>query len=125
MTADQKVQHCRKAVCNALMQVSIEEGRGQPPMVERLLAAANMVDELVSNGVPFEVGRNSRMNKELRIKLHEEALRSADNRKSRSKRIAARHLPGLVTSNRMAPPKQRPLHENVPVYGINPPTRAA
>jgi hypothetical protein len=89
MTADQKVQHCRESICNALMQVAIEGGRGQPPMVERLLAAANMVDELESNGVPFGVGRNSRMNKELRVRLHEEALRSADNRKSRRKRITA------------------------------------
>jgi hypothetical protein len=67
------------------MQVAIEAGRGQPPMVERLRAAANMVDELVSNGVPFGVGRNSKMNKEIRVRLHEEALRSADDRRSRRK----------------------------------------
>ena len=89
MTADQKVQHCRDSVCNAIMQVAIEGGRGQPPMVERLRAAANTVDELESNGVPFGVGRNSRMNKELRARLHEETLQSADNRKSRHKRITA------------------------------------
>ena len=89
MTADQKIQHFRDGVCNALMQVAIEAGRGQPPMVERLRAAANMVDELVSNGVPFGVGRNSKMNKEIRVRLHEEALRSADDRKSRHKQISA------------------------------------
>jgi hypothetical protein len=72
------------------MQVAIETGRGQPPMVERLRAVANMVDELVSDGVPFGVGRNSKMNKEIRVKLHEEApLRSADHRKSRHNQITA------------------------------------
>jgi hypothetical protein len=81
MTADQKAQHCRDSVCNAVMQVAIEGGSGQPPKVERLRAAANVVDELESNGVPFGVGRNSRMNAELRVRLHEEALQSADNRK--------------------------------------------
>jgi len=89
MTTDQKVQHCRDSVCNALMQVAIETGRGQPPRVERLRAAANMVDELVLNGVPLGVGRNSRMNKEIRVRLHEEALRPADNRKSRRNQITA------------------------------------
>jgi hypothetical protein len=89
MTADQKIQHCRDSVCNALMQVAIDAGRGRPPMIERLRAAANMVDELVSIGVPFGVGRNSKMNKEIRVRLHEEALRSTDNRKSRCKQITA------------------------------------
>jgi len=84
MTADQKVQHLRESVCNALMQAAVESGRGQPPMVERLLSAANIVDELESSGVPFGVGRNSRMNKELRSRLHEDANRSNDNRKPRS-----------------------------------------
>jgi hypothetical protein len=89
MTADQKIQHNRDSLCNALMQVAIETGRGQPPKVERLRAAANMVDKLVSNGVPFRVGRNSRMNMEIRVRLHEEALRSADNRRSRRNLISA------------------------------------
>jgi hypothetical protein len=89
MTPDQKIQHCRDSVCNALMQVAIEAGRGQPPMVERLRTAANMVDELVSIGVPFGVGRNSKMNKEIRVRIHEEALRSTDKRKSRGKQITA------------------------------------
>src|ERR1035438_2457559 len=66
MTMDQKVQHCRDSICNALMEVAIEGGSGQPPRVERLRTATNMVDELESKGVPFRVGRNSRMNKELR-----------------------------------------------------------
>jgi hypothetical protein len=89
MTADQKVQQCRQSVCNALMQVAIESGRGQPPKVERLLAATNIVDELVLSGVPLGIGRNSRMNKELRIRLHEEELRSADDRNSRPNLISA------------------------------------
>ena len=53
MTADQKVQHLRESVCDALMQAAIESGRGQPPMVKQLLAAANIVDELESSGVAF------------------------------------------------------------------------
>ena len=89
MTAHQKIQHCRDSVCNALMQVATEAGRGRPPMVDRLRAAANMVDELVSNGVPFGVGRNSKMNKEICVRLLEEALRSAGDRKSRPKQITA------------------------------------
>jgi hypothetical protein len=89
MTADQKIQHCRDSVCNALMQAAIESGSGQPPKVERLRAAANMVDDLVSNGVPFGVGRNSKMNKEIRIRLHEQAVRSSDDPKSRCKQISA------------------------------------
>lgn len=89
MTADQQIQHNRDSVCNALMQAAIEDGRGRPPMVERLRTAANMVDALESNGVPFGVGRNSRMNRELIKLVHEEARKSADHRKSRQKPITA------------------------------------
>ncbi len=96
MSEDQKVQHNRDSVCDAIMQAAIEAGRGQPPRVERLRAAANIVDELESkNGIPFRIGRNSRMNKELCIRLNEEARQSKDSRKSWSKQIkpdAAREL---------------------------------
>ena len=85
MTEAQKVQHLRQSVCDARMQAAIESGRGRPPMVERLLAAASIVDELESSGVPLRVGRNSRMNKELRSRLHEDAVRSKDGRKSRNR----------------------------------------
>lgn len=84
MTAEKKIQHYRDSICDALMNV---DSRGQPPMGERLRAAADIVDRLESNGVPFRVGRNSRMNKELLSKLHEEALRTTDIRKSRRKLI--------------------------------------
>ena len=37
MTEAQKVQHLRQSVCDARMQAAIESGRGQPPIVQRLL----------------------------------------------------------------------------------------
>jgi hypothetical protein len=86
MTAEQKTQHYRDSICNALMHVG---GRGQPPMGERLRAAANIVDQLESNGVPFRVGRNSRMNRELLKLLHKEAQCSVVDKKSRCKLITA------------------------------------
>jgi hypothetical protein len=84
MTANQKIQHYRDSICNALMNVG---GRGQPPMGERLRAAVEIVDQLESNGVPFRFGRNSRMNRELLSRLHEEARRATDTRNSRCKPI--------------------------------------
>lgn len=87
--ADQQIQHFRDFIFNALGQSAIEGGRGQPPMIDRFRAAANLVDKLELNGVPFGVGRNSRMNKELRRLLNEAARQSLDNRKSRRKQISA------------------------------------
>jgi hypothetical protein len=58
-------------------------------MVERLRVATTTVEALESKGVPFGVGRNSRMNRELRRSLNQQALQSADDRKSRRKPITA------------------------------------
>jgi hypothetical protein len=89
MPYDQQIQHFRDSIYNALAQAAIEGGRGQPPMIDRFRAATNIVDRLVLNGVPFGVGRNSRMNKELRKLLNEDAQQSLDSRKSRRKQISA------------------------------------
>jgi hypothetical protein len=84
-----QIQHFRDSIYNSLAQASTEGGPGQPPMVERFRAAANLADGLESTGVPFGVGINSRMNRELRRLLNEEARQSADDRKSRQKQITA------------------------------------
>ena len=65
-------------------------------MVERYRAAAIMVDWLEANGVPFGVGRNSRMNKALRTLLNEQAKRSTDTRKSRRKQITTGAVRALL-----------------------------
>ena len=87
LSADQKRQHNRDSVISAIWQAAKESGRGQPPMVERFRAACIMVDELEYTGVPFGVGTNSRMNKELRKLLNEDARSSSDSRISRRKEI--------------------------------------
>ncbi len=89
LTVDQKIQHFRDGIFDAIAQTIREGTIGQPPMVERFRAATFIVDELLSQGVPFGVGRNSRMNKELRRLLNEEARQSSDSRKSRRKQIGA------------------------------------
>ena len=86
---DQQVQHFRDGIFDAIAQTIREGTVGQPPMVERLRVATTNVEALEAKGVPFGVGRNSRMNKELRRSLNQEALQSADNRKSRRKPITA------------------------------------
>jgi hypothetical protein len=88
MSVEQKLQHIRDGVLNALARAA-KEGRGQPPMVERFRAAVIIVDWLEHNGVPFGVGRNSRMNKALLGLLNDMAERSMDDRKSRRKKITA------------------------------------
>ena len=88
MPVDRQIQHFRDSIYNALAQAATEGGPGQPPMIERFRAAANIVDELELNGIPFGVGRNSRMNKELRKLLNEEARQAQDDRKSRRKQIS-------------------------------------
>lgn len=87
MPLDGQRQHFRDSIYNALAQAAIEGGAGQPPMIERFRDAANIVDALELNGVPFAVGRNSRMNMEVRKALNEEARQSSDDRKSRRKQI--------------------------------------
>lgn len=87
LTADQKLQHFRDGIFDAMAQAVKEGAIGQPPMVERFHTAATIVDDLLSKGVPFGVGPNSRMNKELRRRLNEQARQSSDERKSRRKPI--------------------------------------
>jgi hypothetical protein len=87
LTVDQKLQHFRDGIFDAIAQTTKEGTIGQPPMVERFHTAASIVDELLSKGMPFGVGPNSRMNKELRRLLNEQARQSSDDRKSRRKQI--------------------------------------
>jgi|ERR1700722_19561783 len=87
LTEEQKTQHLRDGVFDAIEQTIIEGTRGQPPMVDRFRLVMTTVEALESSGVPFGVGRNSRMNKELLKALNQEARQSADTRKSRRKQI--------------------------------------
>jgi hypothetical protein len=89
MPVHHQIQHFRDSIYNALAQAATEGGPGQPPMIERFRAAANIVDELELKGIPFGVGRNSKMNKELRRLLNEDARQCIDDRKSRRKQITA------------------------------------
>jgi predicted Zn-dependent protease len=95
LTPDQKRQHLRDSIFNALAQLAREEG-GQPPMVERFREAAIIVESLEAKGVPFGVCPNSRMNKALRKLLHDRAAHSKDDRKSRSKKIQAGAVQDLL-----------------------------
>jgi hypothetical protein len=87
LTVDQKIQHLRAGIFDAIAQTIKEGTIGQPPMVERFRTATSIVDGLLSKGVPFGVSPNSRMNKELRKVLNEQARQSSDIRKSRRKEI--------------------------------------
>ena len=87
LTESQKIQHFRDGIFDAISQTIAEGIIGQPPMVERFRIATSIVDDLLARGVPFGVCRNSRMNKELRKLLNEQAKKSSDSRKSRRKEI--------------------------------------
>jgi hypothetical protein len=87
LTDDEKLQHFRDGIFDAIAQTIKEGVRGQPPRVDRFRVATSIVEELVSKGVPFGVCPNSKMNKELRRLLNEEARQSSDSRKSRRKQI--------------------------------------
>jgi hypothetical protein len=87
LTVEQKIQHFRDGIFDAIAETIKEGTIGQPPMVERFRNAMSIVDDLLSKGVPFGVGPNSRMNKELRRLLNEEARQSSDDRKSRRNQI--------------------------------------
>src|ERR1700730_1711166 len=63
-TPEQKLQHLRDSVFNALAQVGRDDG-GQPPMIERFREATIWVDFLESKGVPFGVCQKSKMNQAL------------------------------------------------------------
>jgi hypothetical protein len=89
LSADQKTQHFRDGIFGAIEQTIIEGTIGQPPMVDRFRFVMTTVEALESAGVPFGVGRNSMMNKELLKSLNQEARQSGDSRKSRQKQITA------------------------------------
>jgi hypothetical protein len=95
LAPQQKIQHFRDGIFTVISQAA-GEGRGQPPMVERFRVAAIIVDFLESVGVPFKVGRNSRMNKFLRRQLNDMARGSTDTRKSRRKKITAEAVRKLL-----------------------------
>ena len=84
---DQKVQDRRDAVLDA-RELHTKGNRQQPPMINRLRAVTILTDRLVSDGIPFGVGPNSRMNKAVRRWLNAKAERSLDTRKSRQKKIS-------------------------------------
>jgi hypothetical protein len=88
---DQAVQDARDTVLDA-RELKSKGNRQQPPMIGRLRAVMILVDRLVSDGVPFGVGPNSKMNKAVHCWLNAKAERSADTRKSRLKAIT----PGAV-----------------------------
>jgi hypothetical protein len=98
MPLNRKRQHLRDSVYNALAQVAREEG-GQPPWVERFREATIIVEWLESQGVPFGVCPNSRMNKALLRWLNEQSEQSEqsnDPRKSRRKKIKAGAVQDLL-----------------------------
>jgi hypothetical protein len=88
---DQQVQDSRDAVLDA-RELESKGYRQQPPMIGRLRAVIILVDRLVSEGIPFGVGPNSKMNKAVHKWLNSKAEKSADIRKSRRKAIT----PGAV-----------------------------
>ena len=82
---DQTLQDRRDSYLTAREQPA--KGRRQPPMIARLRVVMVVVDRLMAEGVPFCVGPNSRMNKEVCKWLNEKAGRSPDPRASRRKLI--------------------------------------
>src|SRR5438046_5722599 len=87
LTVDDNIQQFRDGIFAAIAQTRRAGTIGQPPMVERFRTATLFVDGMLSRGVPFGVCPNSRMNKELRRLLNEQAQQSSDPRKSRTKQI--------------------------------------
>ena len=112
MPLNRKRQHLRDSVYNALAQVAREEG-GQPPWVERFREATIIVEWLESQGVPFGVCPNSRMNKALLRWLNEQSGQSNDHRKSRRKKIKAGAMQDLLR-------KIRQLRAGDPLIHIRP-----
>jgi hypothetical protein len=99
---DKEVQDSRDAVLDARERKS-KGNRQQPPMIGRLRAVVILVDSLESDGVPFGVGPNSKMNKAVHSWLNARAEKSADPRKSRQKAVtqgAVRELLKQVRSLR-------------------------
>jgi hypothetical protein len=87
LTAEQKLRHSRYRLLDVIIIYAKEyRGRGQPQMTERLCNAAIVVDALEADGIPFAVGRNSKMNKAVQRLLNDMAD-PTDDRKSRRKKI--------------------------------------
>jgi|GraSoiStandDraft_24_1057298.scaffolds.fasta_scaffold132743_3 hypothetical protein len=85
---DQQVQDSRDLALDA-RELQSKGNRQQPPMIGRLRAVMILVDRLVSDGMRFGVGPNSKMNKAVHNWLNAKAEHSADTRKSRRKVITA------------------------------------
>ena len=79
---DQQVQDSRDTVLDA-RELNSKGIRQQPPMIGRLRAIMILVDRLVSDGVPFAVGPNSKMNAAVHKWLNARVEKSTDTRKSR------------------------------------------
>jgi hypothetical protein len=92
---DQEVQDRRDANLDA-RELPTKGNRRQPPMTTRLRVIMILVDRLVSDGIPFRVGPNSKMNKAVRLWLNAKAKRSSDNRKSRRKQIGPTAVRALL-----------------------------
>ncbi len=107
---DQRVQDRRDANLSA-RELPTKGNRRQPPMINRLRAVTILVDRLMSDGMPFAVGPNSKMNKAVRIWLNAKAKRSPDLRKSRRREItptAVRALLRQVGGEGRPVPKPKP-----------------
>lgn len=92
---DQRVQDRRDVNLDA-RRLPPAGGRRQPPMIARLRAVMILVDRLMSDGVPFGVGPNSKMNNAVRNWLNERARRSPDPRGSRRKQITPTAVRALL-----------------------------
>ena len=110
---DQEIQDRRDANLDARDKAA-EGKRRQPPMTNRLRAVMVVVDRLMSEGVPFGVGPNSRMNKAVLKWLNDRAKRSGDTRKSRRKEITPTAVRALLKQakaegQKIVKPKTRKL----------------
>lgn len=92
---DQSVQDRRDINLDARAQPT-KGNRRQPPMINRLRAVMIVVDRLMSDGMPFGVGPNSKMNKAVRNWLNAKAERSPDTRKSRRTQITPTAVRALL-----------------------------
>ena len=92
---DQSIQDRRDAILDA-RALQTKGNRRQPPMITRLRVVMILVDRLMSDGMRFGVGPNSRMNKAVRNWLNAKAKRSPDTRKSRRKQITPTAVRALL-----------------------------
>jgi hypothetical protein len=97
MTAvtDQNVQDTRDRHFDEI-ESAARGKQQQPPMVARLRVVIVIVDRLMTDGVPFAVGPNSKMNRMVRDWLNEKAATTKDDRKSRGKKISAGAVRALL-----------------------------